>query len=121
MAIPCDFRKVRGIPTPACRLARNDRMIVAFQFLLGAPKIGVCAILGQQRVVIALLNDISLIQYVDVIRTCHIGKAVGDQDHSFSFCQRVDFLHNIIFALHIDIGGGFIKDVHRTVVEQRSC
>ena len=65
-------------------------------------------------------DDAALIQHIDVIRICHISKAVGDQNDRLSFSQCMDLSHDVVFTLHIDIGGGFIENIDRAVMEQRS-
>ena len=32
----------------------------------------------------------------------------------------MDLRHDVVFAFYIDVGGRFVEDVHRTVVQQRA-
>ena len=63
----------------------------------------------------------SVIEHINMVGAHYIGKPVGNEDHRFAFCQLMDFTHNIVFALHINVGGGFIKNINRAVVQKRPC
>ena len=44
---------------------------------------------------------------------------MGNEDHRFLSGKCMDFPHNVVLALHINIGSGFVKNIHRAVMEQR--
>ena len=64
----------------------------------------------------AVLCDIPAIQHIDVVRSHHIRQPMRNEDHRLAPCQPVDFRHDVVFALHIDVGGGLVKDIDRAVV-----
>ena len=64
-------------------------------------------------------DDIAPVKHVDFIRRRDIGKAMRDEQHRLAPGEGVDLCHDVVLALHIDVGGGLIKDVYRAVVEQR--
>ena len=49
----------------------------------------------------------------------HVGQTVGDQEHRFGLSQSLYLRQDGILTLHVDVGGGFVEKIHRTVVEQR--
>ena len=59
-----------------------------------------------------------MVQHVDVVRRRNVGQAVGDQDDSLFACQCLDLGHDVVLALHVDIGRSFIKDIDRAVMQQ---
>ena len=50
--------------------------------------------------------------HINIVRSRHVSKAVGNEDYRFPLRQRMDFPHNVVLALHINIRGGFVKN-HR--------
>ena len=60
----------------------------------------------------------SAVQNVDIVRSGNICQTVGDENNGFCFGKGVNLGHDLVFTLHIDIGGGFIKDIYGAVVQQ---
>ena len=67
----------------------------------------------------APFGNFPAVQHINLVRLHHIDQTMGNQDHRLGFCQPADFRHNVVFALHIDVGGGFVKEIDGAVVEQR--
>ena len=88
-----------------------------FQCLLGVPQVGVRAVSGQQMGVGTALRGPAVLHHIDAIGGFHVGQAVRDQDHRFGACHGADAFHNVVFTLHVDVGSGFVKDIHRAVVQ----
>ena len=74
--------------------------------------------MGDQLGMGPLFHHTSPVQHINVICVYHIGQAVGDEDYRLVPRQNTNLFHNVIFTLHINVGGSFIKEVHRTIVEQ---
>ena len=53
---------------------------------------------------------------IDVVRLHDVRQPVGDEDHRLGFRQPMNFGHDVVFALHIDVGGGLVEDIDRAVV-----
>ena len=46
---------------------------------------------------------------------------MGDQDNGPGLRELMDDPHDQLLALHIYIGGGFIKYIHRRIMQQSPC
>ena len=66
----------------------------------------------------ALPRRMAVIQYVNIVRLCHVGKAVGNQDDRLAPGQPVDARHDVVLALHVDVGRCLVKNVDGTVMQQ---
>ena len=60
----------------------------------------------------------ALCQDIDALGRGHIGKPVGDEQDSFGAGELMDLLHDVVFALHVNVGCGLVKEIDRAVVEQ---
>lgn len=67
----------------------------------------------------AALGNVSALQHIDAVAVRHVGQPVGDEDHRLGPRQPVDLGHDVVFALHVDVGGGLVEDVERAVMQQR--
>lgn len=65
-------------------------------------------------------HQVAPVQHIDLIRSGHIGQAVGNENHRLGLRQGVNLLHNVIFTFYVNVGSSFVKNVHRAVVEQGS-
>ncbi len=66
----------------------------------------------------AAFRHVSMLHHVDTVGNRHIGQAVGNQDDGLLPRQPMNLPHDVVLTLHIDIGGGFIENIDRAVVEQ---
>lgn len=53
-----------------------------------------------------------------MVRLCHVGKAVGNQDDRLAPGQPVDARHDVVLALYVDVGRCLVKNVDGTVMQQ---
>ena len=90
-----------------------------FQLLLSVPKRFVKAALGQQCGVRAVSRHRAALQHIDAVRVRHVGKAVRDDDDRPAPGQRADLSHDVVFALHVNVGCSFVEHIDRAVVQQR--
>ena len=74
--------------------------------------------LRQQCLVRALPRRMAVIQHVNIVRLCHVGKAVGNQDDRLAPGQPVDARHDVVLALYVDVGRCLVKNVDGTVMQQ---
>ena len=90
-----------------------------FQLLLSVPKRFVKASLGQQCGVWTVSRHRAGLQHIDAVRVRYVGKAVRDDDDRPAPGQRADLSHDVVFALHVNVGCGFVEHIDRAVVQQR--
>ena len=89
-----------------------------FQGVLGVPQAAVQAALFQQLPVGAPLRHGAMLQDVDLLGVHHIGQPVGDEQHCLFPCQLPDDGHDVVLALHVDVGGGLVEKVHRAAPQK---
>ena len=77
---------------------------------LAVIKAGVEAVLGEEGGVVALFDDLALIQDVDAVGAANGAETVGDDDGGASVEEAFEGLLDLGFGDGIDIGGGFIQD-----------
>ena len=75
----------------------------------------VIAIQCHQLLMLSALPDLTVLQEIDLIGLYHIGKSVRDQKYCPGFCHLMDHIHDQLFTFHINIGSGFIHNVHRGI------
>ena len=66
----------------------------------------------------ALPGNAALIQHIDAVAVHHIGQTVGDEDDRFLSGKAADGLHDVVFALGVYVGSGFVKEIDGCVVQQ---
>ena len=71
---------------------------------------GVEAVLGEEGGVVALFDDLALIQDVDAVGSADGAQAVGDDDGGASCSSRSQALLDQGFGDGVDIGGGLVQD-----------
>lgn len=69
----------------------------------------------------SLFRYIAAFHDINTVGINHIHETVGNKNNCLALCQSVNLTHDVVFAFHIYIGSGFIKDINRAVVEQSSC
>ena len=75
----------------------------------------VTALLGNQLIVGAALNNAALFQHHDAVRVAHGGKAVGDNKGGAAIHQAVHALLHQALGAGINAGGCFVQDQYRRV------
>ena len=85
------------------------------QFSLTGVELVVAAVLGQQILVVAPLDDLALLQDHDGLGVADGGEPVGDDEHGAARHQPVHALLDELFRAGVDGAGGLIQNQHRRV------
>ena len=75
----------------------------------------ILSLLGEQLIVVAALDDLTLLQYQNSLCIPDGGKAVGDDKDRAARHQTVHTLFDQFFRAGINGTGGFIQDQHRRI------
>ena len=71
----------------------------------------------KQLLVIALLHDLTLTQQDNIICVLNGGKTVGNDEHGADIFHLLQGVLNKDLRLGVDVGGGFVEDHHRRLVD----
>lgn len=66
----------------------------------------------------ALSGQVPMIQHVNIVRFRDVGQAMGNQNDRLAPGQTMDARHDIVLALYVDIGRGFVKYIDGAVMQQ---
>ena len=67
------------------------------------------------------LDDPPALEHVDAVGGDDICKSVGDQNNGPCLRELMDNPPDQLLALHIYVGGGFVKYIHRRIMQQSPC
>ena len=67
------------------------------------------------------LDDPSFLEHINAVGGDDICKSVGNQDNGPALRELMNDPHNQLLALHIYVGGSFIKYIHRRIMQQSPC
>ena len=77
------------------------------------------AVLAQELVVGAFLDDAAFVEHGDPMGEAHGGQAVGDQDDGATLREIGERLLDDVLALRVEIGGGLVQDEDRGILQER--
>src|SRR4030095_2895461 len=100
-------------------LAMGEELI-ALEFVLLVVKLFVTPTGGEQRLVVAALDDLSIFQDQDLIRAANGREAVCNDKGRTPFTQRAQTLLNQGFAFAVQARGRLIQDQNLRVGQQRA-
>ena len=83
------------------------------------PEFGVVAVLGDELVVPAGLDDAALLEHDDLIGAPDGGEAVGNHEHRAALHEALERELDFAFGDGIDAGSGFVEDDEGRVLQER--
>src|SRR5262249_33669134 len=87
---------------------------------LQANEISVLAVVCDEGIVTALLNDAAALEDEDAVGFTECGQTVCDGDGRAALGERAERLLNCLLAFRVDIAGGFVKHQDRRIIEDRT-
>src|ERR1039458_1148897 len=89
-------------------LKNSSRLQLLFQLLLVVEG-GVVAVEGEQFVVGAVFDDVSVVEDGDAVGVAHGGDAVGDEDGGASLHELAQAVEDLVLGVGIDAGESVIE------------
>ena len=71
---------------------------------------GIEAVFIHELVVVALFDQLAILQHDDPVGAADGGEAVGDDEAGAAFEQGFQRLLNLTFGVRVDVGGGLVED-----------